>query len=62
MKFESLFNPESDKVNKTSTFPQGSAIDPQDDNGIKPDKCIGKIEIKNVNFVYPTRPDVQVRF
>ena len=43
-----------------ATIDQGSAIDPQDDKGIKPDKCIGKIELRNVNFVYPTRTDVQI--
>jgi len=42
------------------TIDEGSKIDPQDDKGLKPDKCVGKIELRNVNFVYPTREDVQI--
>lgn len=36
------------------------AIDTTDPSGLKPEKVSGKISFKNVNFTYPTRPDVQV--
>ena len=37
-------------------------IDSMSDEGHKPDSFSGKIEFKNVNFTYPSRPDVQVSF
>lgn len=35
-------------------------IDPDNETGIKPAKIIGNIEFKNVQFKYPTRPDVMI--
>jgi len=37
-----------------------STIDPLSDQGVIPDKCDGQIQVKNVRFSYPSRPDVQV--
>ncbi|KAK0655190.1 P-loop containing nucleoside triphosphate hydrolase protein [Cercophora newfieldiana] len=37
-----------------------SKIDSLSDEGIKPDEFNGDIEFRNVNFAYPSRPDVQV--
>jgi ATP-binding cassette subfamily B (MDR/TAP) protein 1 len=35
-------------------------IDPDSETGIKPTKVIGNIEFKNVQFKYPSRPDVMI--
>ncbi|KAI9498760.1 putative ABC transporter protein [Zychaea mexicana] len=35
-------------------------IDPDSTEGITPDKVIGNIEFRNVQFQYPTRPDVPI--
>ncbi|WOL00692.1 hypothetical protein Cni_G09405 [Canna indica] len=35
-------------------------IDPDDNTGIKPPNIYGSIELKNVDFCYPTRPEVMV--
>ncbi|XP_078519788.1 ATP-dependent translocase ABCB1-like isoform X2 [Lissotriton helveticus] len=35
-------------------------IDSSSTEGHKPDKFTGKIEFKNINFSYPTRPDVRI--
>lgn len=35
-------------------------IDPDSDEGLKPETIKGDIEFKNIDFFYPTRPDVQV--
>ncbi|KAH7472547.1 ABC transporter B family member 2 [Phytophthora ramorum] len=38
-----------------------SAIDASDEHkGEKPDHCAGRIQATNVNFTYPSRPDVQI--
>ncbi|KAL4093103.1 hypothetical protein PRIC1_012092 [Phytophthora ramorum] len=38
-----------------------SAIDTsRDDIGYKPEDCAGRIQAVNVNFTYPSRPDVQI--
>ncbi|KAJ4970347.1 hypothetical protein NE237_003446 [Protea cynaroides] len=36
------------------------AIDPDDNVGLKPPNVYGSIELKNVDFCYPTRPEVMV--
>lgn len=35
-------------------------IDAYSEEGVKPEKISGRIKIENVEFTYPTRPDVQV--
>lgn len=35
-------------------------IDPDDNTGLKPPNVYGSIELKNVDFSYPTRPDVAI--
>ncbi|KAH7667797.1 Xenobiotic-transporting ATPase protein [Dioscorea alata] len=35
-------------------------IDPDDNSGLKPPNVFGSIELKNVDFCYPTRPEVMV--
>ncbi|KAG0460869.1 hypothetical protein HPP92_020851 [Vanilla planifolia] len=35
-------------------------IDPDDDAGVKPPTVYGSIELRNVDFCYPTRPEVMV--
>lgn len=42
------------------TIDRESEIDPLDDNGKKPSECVGNVEIRDANFAYPARPDIQV--
>lgn len=37
-----------------------SQIDASSEDGIIPESCSGEIEVKNVDFKYPSRPDVQI--
>jgi ABC-type multidrug transport system fused ATPase/permease subunit len=37
-----------------------SLIDSLSDEGLKPEKVVGNIEFKNINFQYPSRPDVVI--
>lgn len=37
-----------------------SVIDPFDNAGHKPEDTAGTIDLQNVNFSYPTRPDARV--
>lgn len=39
---------------------RNSEIDPLSEEGIIPTECIGHIEIKDVGFAYPARPDISV--
>jgi hypothetical protein len=39
---------------------QESKINYENDEGLKPEGCTGKIEFKNVNFCYPSRKDVEI--
>ncbi|KAK9455642.1 P-loop containing nucleoside triphosphate hydrolase protein [Dipodascopsis uninucleata] len=43
-----------------ATIDRRSVIDSASDEGIKLDKVEGHIELKNVKFIYPSRPDVTV--
>ncbi|KAK8949928.1 ABC transporter B family member 20 [Platanthera guangdongensis] len=36
------------------------SIDPDDNTGVKPPSVYGSIEIKSIDFCYPTRPDLMV--
>lgn len=35
-------------------------IEPEDPDGYKPDKITGQVELRNVHFAYPARPDVTI--
>lgn len=35
-------------------------IDPYSKNGLQPKKVIGKIEVRNIDFIYPSRPETKV--
>ncbi|KAK0119465.1 hypothetical protein ONS95_010913 [Cadophora gregata] len=37
-----------------------SLLDPLSDDGIKPDKCEGHLEVRDLKFSYPSRPGIQV--
>ncbi|KAI9217023.1 P-glycoprotein, partial [Blastocladiella britannica] len=37
-----------------------SHVNPFDESGLKPDKVVGRLEFKDIDFAYPTRPDVQI--
>lgn len=37
-----------------------SAIDPNSHDGLTPEKCEGHIEVRDVEFAYPSRPETQV--
>lgn len=37
-----------------------SEVDPFSEDGAKPDSCVGDIEVEDVRFAYPARPDVEV--
>lgn len=43
-----------------SIIDQESIIDPLSEDGIIPEKCVGNIEIQDVEFAYPSRPDTKV--
>jgi len=42
------------------TIDRTSHIDPMSTSGLKPEQCTGNIELKDVSFWYPSRPDSQV--
>ncbi|XP_047960660.1 ABC transporter B family member 15-like [Salvia hispanica] len=37
-----------------------SLIEPEDPDGLKPGKLIGRVEIEDVDFAYPARPDTMI--
>eukprot|EP01018_Ginkgo_biloba_P016172 Gb_10215 [translate_table: standard] len=37
---------------------RNSRINPDDPEGLKPEKLEGNVEVKNVDFAYPSRPDI----
>ncbi|KAL1816476.1 hypothetical protein ACET3Z_019050 [Daucus carota] len=43
-----------------SILDRKSKIDPCDESGMTLDNVKGNIELRNINFTYPTRPDVQI--
>lgn len=43
-----------------TTIDKQSAIDPMSSAGLQPEHCNGDIELQNVHFAYPSRPDSQV--
>lgn len=42
------------------TIDRTPLIDSSSEEGLKPEKLVPTIELRNVDFTYPTRPDVQV--
>lgn len=42
------------------TIDRNSSIDPMATSGLQPDDCVGNIELQDVAFSYPSRPDSQV--
>ncbi|KAF2452503.1 P-loop containing nucleoside triphosphate hydrolase protein [Lineolata rhizophorae] len=42
------------------TMDRPSLIDPLDSSGDRPEKSDGEVELSQINFSYPTRPEVQV--
>ena len=42
------------------TIDRTSSIDPMSTSGVQPDDCVGNIELQDVAFSYPSRPDSQV--
>lgn len=43
-----------------ATIDKQSSIDPMSSVGLQPEHCIGDIELEDVRFAYPSRPDSQV--
>ncbi|XP_031492846.1 putative multidrug resistance protein [Nymphaea colorata] len=43
-----------------SILDQYTKIEPDDPEGLKPDKIQGQVELKDVDFAYPSRPDVTI--
>ncbi|KAK9458191.1 P-loop containing nucleoside triphosphate hydrolase protein [Dipodascopsis uninucleata] len=43
-----------------ATIDRQSAIDSSDNSGLKPNSVTGHIELKNIKFVYPSRPNVTI--
>jgi len=43
-----------------ATIDRVPPIDSADPSGLKPEKVVGEIELKDIKFSYPTRPDVEV--
>ncbi|CAG8472261.1 39810_t:CDS:2, partial [Gigaspora margarita] len=42
------------------TIDRVPSIDIASNTGDKPDNVVGHIQLKNINFIYPTRPDVKI--
>ncbi|ORX77993.1 P-loop containing nucleoside triphosphate hydrolase protein [Basidiobolus meristosporus CBS 931.73] len=42
------------------TIDRVSPIDPLSEEGLKPDACEGRLELRNVKFIYPSRPNAVV--
>lgn len=61
----SSFAPDSKKAKGAASsifaiLDRNSKIDPSDESGMKLESVNGEIELRNVSFKYPTRPDVQI--
>ncbi|XP_073064615.1 LOW QUALITY PROTEIN: ABC transporter B family member 4 [Primulina eburnea] len=61
----SSFAPDSKKAKAAASsifaiLDRKSKIDPSDESGMKLESVNGEIELRNVSFKYPTRPDVQI--
>ncbi|KAI9031132.1 P-loop containing nucleoside triphosphate hydrolase protein [Hyaloraphidium curvatum] len=55
-----LYTAQGAAVKIHKTVDRKSPIDPLDPSGTKPSPIVGNISFSNVNFRYPSRPDVQV--
>jgi len=42
------------------TIDRVSPIDPESTDGLKPDRIVGNVELRNVKHIYPSRPEVVV--
>lgn len=59
------FAPDKSKASTATTsifsiLDRKSKIDPCDESGMTLDNVKGNIELRNIDFTYPTRPDVQI--
>lgn len=58
--FESITNASSAASELFSIIDKPSLLDPLNPDGAQPSSCEGHIEIKDLEFAYPTRPTAQV--
>ena len=57
---QAITNASSSAAELFSIIDKKSELDPLSEEGQKPSSCHGEIEVKNLSFSYPTRPESQV--